>query len=206
MEEEKNIQLKLVQEIYRLTLLFPKKEPLRYKMRELADEILLKTGQILEGESQGGSKENIASAISQIDILDSFFEIAKMQNWVASSEILNLQREYGRIKDVLQRKKIQFQAVFPAVQNVEPSEKEISSFEGGYLGNKQRQQKIIEILKEKEKTQVWEVKKIFPKITKRTLRRDFEQLLKQGLIERLGERNTTFYRLKESDSLKVIKI
>jgi len=30
----------ITNELYRLTLLFPKKEPLRYKMRELADDIL----------------------------------------------------------------------------------------------------------------------------------------------------------------------
>ncbi len=55
---------------------------------------------------------------------------------------------------------------------------------------------ILEILRDKGKIQVWEVQRIFPNITKRTLRRDFEQMLKQGLIERLGERNTTFYQPK----------
>ena len=36
----KDFLLKITNELYRLTLLFPKKEPLRYKMRELADDIL----------------------------------------------------------------------------------------------------------------------------------------------------------------------
>ena len=49
---------------------------------------------------------------------------------------------------------------------------------------------------EKDKAQVWEFKKVFPKLTKRTLRRDFEKLLGQGLVERVGERNQTFYKLK----------
>jgi len=35
-----NHLLQITNELYRLTLLFPKKEPLRYKMRELADDIL----------------------------------------------------------------------------------------------------------------------------------------------------------------------
>jgi len=37
---DRSFLIQLTNEIYRLTLLFPKKEPLRYKMRELADDIL----------------------------------------------------------------------------------------------------------------------------------------------------------------------
>ena len=36
----KDFLIQLTNDLYKLTLLFPKKEPLRYKMRELADEIL----------------------------------------------------------------------------------------------------------------------------------------------------------------------
>lgn len=214
MEETKDFHIGLVQEIYRLTLLFPKKEPLRYKMRELADEILEKTSQIADSQGARGNRENFALAISQIDTLDSFFEIAKMQNWARASELLNVQEKYSRMKDGLKRREIQIRAdlAFQDETQEEKGEREADkngtlSFAGENLETlKQRQQKILDILKEKEKTQVWEVKKVFPKITKRTLRRDFEQLLKQGLIERIGERNATFYRLKEFNSIGIIKI
>ena len=56
----------------------------------------------------------------------------------------------------------------------------------------------LEFLKENGRAQVWQVKQIFPEVTKRTLRRDFGNLLKQGIIERIGERNGTFYELRES--------
>ncbi len=42
------------------------------------------------------------------------------------------------------------------------------------------------------------MKQVFPEVSKRTLRRDFENLLKQGIIERIGEKNDTFYQLKRS--------
>ena len=61
----------------------------------------------------------------------------------------------------------------------------------------ERQEKILAVLKEKEKAQVWQIKQIFPQVSKRTLRRDFENLFKRGIIERIGERNETFYQLKE---------
>lgn len=59
-----------------------------------------------------------------------------------------------------------------------------------------RQKKIVELLKNKEKTQIWELQKILPEVTKRTLRRDIDELLKLNLIERQGEWNSVYYRIK----------
>jgi DeoR/GlpR family transcriptional regulator of sugar metabolism len=53
----------------------------------------------------------------------------------------------------------------------------------------------LEFLKEKGRVQVWEVSKLFPDISKRTIRRDFLELLNSGLIQRIGEKNNTFYQL-----------
>ncbi len=59
-----------------------------------------------------------------------------------------------------------------------------------------RQKKILNILKEKDKAQVGDFKEIFPDVSKRTLRRDFKYLTEQGFLERRGERNNTFYKVK----------
>jgi len=168
---DKNYLIQLTQNLYRLTLLFPKKEPLRYKMREVADDILQKS--VSGTDSQ-----------DDLEVLDGFFEVAKGQNWVSPVELLRIQEEYNRIKAEI--KKI-------AKRPPEPPEKEIPPTTGG---GGSRQGKILTILKEKGRAQVWQVKQVFPEVTKRTLRRDFESLLKKGIIERIGERNATFYQLK----------
>ena len=159
---EKNYLIQLTNNLYRLTLLFPKKEPLRYKIRELADDILANQTE------------------KDLEILDSFFEVAKSQNWVSPKEILNLQKEYSKLKEGLKREE-------------KPKPQEVYR---GQTSANQRQEKILEFLKENGRAQVRELKQIFPEVTKRTLRRDFEFLLKQGKIERMGERNETFYQLK----------
>jgi len=169
---DKDFLIKLTNNLYRLTLLFPKKEPLRYKMRELADEILAKPTE------------------KDFEILNSFFEVAKSQNWVSPSNVLEIQQEYSKLEEGLK--------IVPAINplplnngspaSIELLKKEIT------IGS--RQEKILKILKEKGKAQVWEIQKIFPEVTKRTLRRDFESLLNQGLVERIRERNDTFYQLK----------
>jgi len=185
----KNFLIELTNNLYRLTLLFPKKEPLRYKMRELADDILAK------------SAENCSPRVlEELEVLDSFFEVAKAQNWVSSSEILAIQKEYANLREELKK-------VEPERKQEEAKENEPKKIEAGPLsvpfpeersGVNERQEKILAFLRENGRVQVWQVKQILPEVSKRTLRRDFENMLNQGIVERMGERNDTFYQLKES--------
>ena len=62
-----------------------------------------------------------------------------------------------------------------------------------------RQEKILEFLKTKEKAQVWELQKMLPEpVTKRTLRRDMDDLMQKGKVERQGEWNGVVYKLRQS--------
>lgn len=197
MEKEQLIQL--TNNLYRLTLLFPKKEPLRYKMRELADEILAK----LVGDRPGSNPkmpdsdtENRSLRIlEKLEVLDSFFEVAKSQTWVSVSDLLEIQKEYSKVKEDERGPQPETLPEKPSLTETALEAIPSSSIPSN-LEKNSRQEKILEILKEKGKAQVWEFKQIFPEVTKRTLRRDFEYLLDQGLVERIGERNTTFYKLK----------
>ena len=213
---DKNRVIETTNELYRLTLLFPKKEPLRFKMREIADEILANFVTYFNTSPNTQNLEAVKSSHSLFEILDSFFEVAKQQSWVKPIDILNLQDEYKAIKQGIEKEAKQVETInskepeprkqyleepdviqMPALQveavkipektiDVEQSKVEISD----------RQKVILDILKQKEGVQVWEVKDVLPEISKRTLRRDFKKLLKDGLVEREGERNTTFYKLK----------
>jgi len=174
---DRSFLIQLTNEIYRLTLLFPKKEPLRYKMRELADDILFDLISVPQKTYRG---QTPVSLDGKLEVLDGFFEVAKNQNWVKKEELLNLQKEYGKLKSFPQQKLAE---VWP--RSVAEEHKKT------WVGP--RQEKILAFLKEKEKVQVWQIKQIFPQVSKRTLRRDFENLFKRGIIERIGERNETYY-------------
>ncbi len=201
MNKESCIQL--TNNLYHLTLLFPKKEPLRYKMRGVADTILANF--ISFSQEMPFNKNNtVRNLENNLEILDSFFEVVKAQNWVKPIEILNLQKEYSKLREKLKEKRVIktetkfIQPAQPAVTQAEPAQ----FFNGERIFKiSPRQQKILAVLKEKGRAQVWEIKKIFPEISKRTLRRDFENLFKQGIIERMGEKNNTFYRLKIGQSV-----
>ncbi len=204
---DKIFLIQLTNEIYRLTLLFPKKEPLRYKMREVADDILAKW--LCRSVPNPNSVENCSRPNLELEILDSFFEVAKNQNWVSSAEILKLQEEYSKVsKDLKEHYEERIRSEEKekaAVVGVRPQQPPQQPDYETRAHNVKRQQKILGILKEKGKAQVWEIKKNFPEVTKRTVRRDFRHLLKQGSIERLGERNETFYQLKVKELGQVVQ-
>lgn len=190
MEKEEIIDL--TNKLYKLTLLFPKKEPLRYKMRERADEIL---ENFVVLNNINNKNDLIFELKNNLEALDSFFEVAKWQNWVSYFEVLEIQENYHKIKENL---KIEGLTEEKSLKIEFPTKVKLS---GGQTSgaNKQldsRKEKILEFLKEMGRVQVYQVKEIFPEVSKRTLRRDFEKLLKQGLVERIGERNETFYQLK----------
>ncbi len=58
-----------------------------------------------------------------------------------------------------------------------------------------RQGKILEFLNNNEKAQVMDLQTVLPDITKRTIRRDLDELLEAGKIIRLGDFNQIFYKI-----------
>ncbi len=186
---DKNQAIELTNRVYRQTLLFPKKEPLRYKLREVTDEILENLIQIDSHINSAKKKDLIVDVQSKIEVIDAYFEVVKWQNWVSYFDIIKLKEEFGYLKsnlDVLaaiQEKKPEI-----PVKTVKVGKEEDSEMD-------ERKKRIIGILKEKERAQVGDIKKILPEISKRTLRRDFDMLIKKGLVERIGESNNTFYKL-----------
>ena len=207
--EENNLNkdylIKVTNDLYRLTLLFPKKEPLRYKMRELADEVLANFVSLPQEDREPFKITIVKTSNRALEVLDGFFDVAKPQNWVNPVDMLNLQREYSRIRQELVK--------FKREKKVQKEEIEKESIELSVLekeGEKpisERQKRILKVLREKGKMQVGEVKDIFSEVSKRTLRRDFRSLLKYGLVEKMGEKNNTFYQIKDrTESVEVGQI
>ncbi|MDP2641139.1 MAG: DeoR family transcriptional regulator [Candidatus Yanofskybacteria bacterium] len=170
-----------------------------------------------EGVLQEDQRSRIAPRILQeIEILYGYFRQAREWNWIAIENFLILQGEYNKVKEHL--------ALFLREQAVRAFSKEAVAFPARPQREEQknheipkeralvrpqqqaprkevvlpdRQRKIVELLKSKERVQIWELQNILPDVTKRTLRRDMDDLLSHNLIERTGEWNTVSYQLKK---------
>lgn len=175
--------VELTNKVYKQTLLFPKKEPLRYKIREIADEIVRN---VVEWEKS--EKEDLLFDIEKnLLIIKAYFNIAKWQNWVSYFDILRIELEYDKIGNFYKKKEVEK----PKAAIVVKKEKKVVAKKP--LNS--RKKKILDILKQKEKVQVGDIKEMLGDVSKRTLRRDFDDLLKQNLVERIGESNNTYYKL-----------
>jgi predicted DNA-binding transcriptional regulator len=218
--------ISLTNKVYSLTLLFPKKEPLRYKIREVADDILKEIVKIENIFSERNENEKtkdikIDNLYVLCKIIDAFFDVSLSQKWVKDSDLISIKKEYETLLDRTRQIESYFSVskketfskentlLNDKASDIKNNQKngfqkvgQIISYrsdyylkEGSSSAIKERQEAILNFLKEKGKAQVWQVQEIFPGVTKRTIRRDFEDLLKKGLVKRLGERNSTFYQL-----------
>ncbi len=193
----------LTNKVYKITLLFPKKDPLRYKIREKASDLLAgfvsleslfssNPGSFLKSERN--EREILFSLEKDLSIIRSYFEVAKWQNWANYFEILELQEDYDKIKGALKEEigKLKYEDnKGEELKKIEVSEEEEE------LG--ERKEEIVKILGKVNRIQVGKVAELMPNISKRTLRRDFQKLVEQGIAERTGSRNNTFYRLKNRE-------
>ncbi len=224
---DKDSIIQLTSNLYRITLLFPKKDPLRNKMRELGSEILANLILIIERDIDGDVSKECHEALEKIKVLESFFEIAKNQNWLSPFDILTIQNEYSDL-----RKELAGEVEVSGVASLQScpqgeksegkpegksSERLVEGFREKFFGignlfspqlvseelnssspQRIRQGKIMGMLREKGQAQVWEIKKLFPDVSKRTIRRDFEQLVEKKVLNRIGEKNATFYKIYEA--------
>jgi DNA-binding transcriptional ArsR family regulator len=179
--------IELTNKLYKLTLFFPKKEPLRYKIRETGDKILENLVSLEVSQNPVKRDDFLISELEKdLEIIISYFEVVKWQNWISYFDVLEIKEKYDKIKIDLLEHVENFES-----EQDEPLEMKLPESKNLDL----RKEKILNILKEKEKIQVWELSKILSQVSKRTLRRDFDFLLKKGLIKRIGQGNNTFYSL-----------
>lgn len=186
--------INLTMAVYRVTELFPENDPLKIKIREKANDLLADLILFCSNNSAWNKTLDIIAIEKHIDVINAFFDLAQEQDLVDPRNFLVLKEEYIKIRNNLLLVGITSQSL-SALTGRTGAEQGFVEKKEMEIGLNERQKKILKVLEKKDRIQVWEIKEILPNVTKRTLRRDFEYLLNQGLIKRIGERNETFYQL-----------
>lgn len=167
----KDFYIRLTFAVYKVLDLFPEKEPLKYDIRKLANEIL---ADLLSS--------NYNDCLDNIETLKSLFNLAETKNLVDSRNFLVLLREYNRIEQYVQKE--------VRISSGKPVEKSSA--------NKKRKEEILEILKNNSKVKVGDLVKTFPAINRRTLLRDLDNFCQTGLIEKNGNGRGACYILRNA--------
>ena len=185
--------LKLTIAGYRIGDLFPGKEPLRWQIKESMGKILFET---IKSQFLPDSKTLV---FAEIQALKTMLDIAENQNWINSKNILILKQEYDKLAQEMKQVSRSINAPNMPEKPVEvvvkpKSQKPVMP----KLSPEKRQERIVSMLNFRKRINLSDLKKIFPQVGSRTLRRDMEALLEQGLItrKRNGQKDVTYQVLQ----------
>ncbi len=188
--------IKLTLSVYRVTGLFPEREPLKSQIREMANQILVELICAKSGGLKGGL---INTSIQKIKAL---LRVASFQNWVKEENILIILKEYDRILERLSAKetletKESPDAVLGSKQSIKPIQKtkKTDLVFVVRVPPEKRQEKIMNLLNYKKRINLSELKRVFSGVSPRTLRRDMELLAKNGLVSRKrdGQKDVAYW-------------
>lgn len=191
--------VKIANAAYRVLGLFPNGDPLKNKAKEKVLAILENLALISDVKGRparsshaGGAsfkkEKTSAQLLEDIEVLKTYLRLAKHLGFIDNVNFLILCREYDNIKRAMVPPvKLQFR---PPVENYQLKRENNAS-----PNALARQEKILKMLAEKGQAQVSDIIKEIPDVTKRTIRRDLDELLKKGRVSRVGQFNQVFYRI-----------
>jgi len=211
---EENI-IKLTNALYKVTDLFPKEDPLKFAIRKEGLDVLFFSN-VVRGKSVSVPSrekgEHLDKIMAKIELIKTYFNIAKEQEWVSERNFIILEREYDSLKDslsleVLRVKEVKKQPVMemkPAVpvsaglkeeareeKRAEPEKREVKHINYEELSSIQL--KVLEILQSKGRLKANQISEFFPEMNPRTIRRELKGLKDSKIINSNGGGKMTLY-------------
>jgi hypothetical protein len=215
---EENI-IKLTSALYKVTGLFPKEEPLKFAIRKEALDVLYFTA-LVKGESITiAPKEReyyFKKAAGKIDLIGTYFDICREQEWIDARNFDILQSEYSEMKKVfiseISKKEVKRaiakepeeeeeepekeKTVDPEKKTVEREEREVEHLNYEDLSNAQL--RVLEILQGKGEMKSNQLSQFFPEMNPRTVRRELKGLKEMKIITTAGGGKTTVYKINQT--------
>lgn len=218
---EENDFIKLTNAVYKILDFLPEQDPLKARAKEKALAILENLTLISGAKGWFSLQKEKASAqlLDDIGVLENYLKIGKYQGWIDSMNFLIITKEYNLIKSsinpptglIKKSLEINYRVSKEDVNLIDKKEPFVAVQDNKLkIANKplitiekfsERQGKILQILGETEKAQVADFIKELPNVTKRTVRRDLDDLLKRGKIVRVGQWNQVFYKVLKDGAL-----
>lgn len=222
---EENI-IKLTNALYKVTDLFPKEEPLKFAIRKEGLDVMFFSN-LVKGKSLSSTpkekEQYLDKVLSKIELIKTYFSIAKEQEWIVERNFEVLEREYEVLKDSLglsvikdkevkkplsvEIQKEESVTVFANMGNmkeekvkedkkVETVKREVKHLNYEELSSVQL--KVLEILQGRGQLKANQISECFPEMNPRTIRRELKGLKEMKIISCLGGGKMTAYKISES--------
>ncbi len=223
-KEQASDGTKITNAVYKILDFLPEGDPLKNKAKEKALAILENVTLISSTDGWVSLKSYLSAdrakasvqLLNDIEVLQNYLKVGRHQGWIDNVNFLILTNEYDKIKskisfpkEVIMLADISYNQIKEGAESVKNKQEfsvknnQAANIETLAVGQglvqeeeySKRQEKILQILSEREKAQVSDFIKELPNITKRTVRRDLDDLLKRSKIVRVGEWNQVFYQI-----------
>lgn len=201
--------------LYRVTDFFPQGEVLRKHLREKANEVF---GGVGEYGFSGDYQHETVAILAKIQALKGYLNVARSMRFVKPINITVLEREYDFLADFLHG---EMEDIKPSSlpKKEEPQVKErvktdLSTWEdftvsaqnvqlpvsnngmeaiAGVIND--RQEKILEHLKQAERAKISDFAPHFVGISTKTIQRDLQDLVIKNVLKKEGEKRWTVYSI-----------
>ena len=185
--------IKLTNAVYKVTNLFPAKDPLKIAIRKEALDVLFFSILVAKGVDPK-SKGNVFTSLK---LLEAYFQISSKQNWVDERNFEILQAEYDKVKQLFEElsKKSKPEKKKPDLNQPKEEKKEITGKQIEYEKLSDIQLKVLEILQNKGQLKPNELKEFFPKVSARSIRRELRELKEKNIICAFGSGKAIFYEI-----------
>ena len=207
--------VELTNAVYNLLEYFPESDPLKNRAKEKALAVMENLSLVFADGGWVSLKDYFSSnrektklqTLEDIEIILNCLKLARMRGWINGVSFLIVFNEYEKIKKEIGIPIIiseRTQKPVEPVLNEDAMEKQVRDTQFFIAPKLQddkifklsdRQIKIIDFLERNQKAQVMDLMTVLPDITKRTVRRDLDELLKMGKVAREGEFNQVLYRI-----------
>lgn len=189
---------------HKVVIILPKEDPLRAQVQDSANKLLVSLILLVQEQE----RNVISKAVREIGELIAYLNYARRTAKINPENFVMLEREYNKVGEFLRKlhekaavnQPVKQEPIVPKrnVSTRQPvpvvNTKSNTSIDKGELSF--RQTRILELMRNKPKVQVWELQKVLPEVTKRTLRRDLDDLLQRSFIIRQGEWNEVCYQIR----------
>ena len=195
---EENI-IRLTNALYRATSFFPKEEPLKFAIRKEGLDVLffinISRGKSVTSYNQE-KEEATKKVLSKIELIKTYFSIAKEQDWISSENYSILERNYDSLKDFVSSRVV-VKEVKKIVEKAKPVEVKKTK-DINYEELSSVQLKVLEILQNKGQLKSVEISESFPNMNPRTIRRELKGLKDLKIVVSAGGGKTTIYEINKS--------
>lgn len=206
---------KLTEVLYRVTDLYSDKEPLKWLLRENAVLLYESLMSDMSNSAYGTDKINKNNKII-IKIIH-LLEIASLGGFISDINFEILKKEYLSFKNLLEKaeqnlfsKAIMITQQSESAKSTENKKKNDKIYKGQKIlsdkktknkihqESEERNQKIIDFLKENGKKTIREIASVFGDVSAKTVQRNLAELIKSGKLLFEGEKRWRVYFLAKS--------